>query len=196
MDLEHEIELCAEFLRQDQRNFHCWNYRRALHQLSGRSDFLEFEFSTEKIQENFSNYSAFHHRSKYLGSVSMPLPQLMDQEFKIVENAIFTEPDDQSTWWYQQFLLRWAKNACSENDGDWFRGLLESQLRLVEDLLSIENSRWAMSSAVFIIDMLTSELAVGNPELNERRKELLEQLLSIDPSHANRYKYLLLQKPL
>ena len=27
-------------------------------------------------------------------------------------NAVFTEPDDQSPWWYHQFLLTWFRDLC------------------------------------------------------------------------------------
>ena len=47
-----------------QRNFHCWNYRRAVAALARVRADDEYAFSSEKIQQNFSNYSAFHSRSK------------------------------------------------------------------------------------------------------------------------------------
>jgi geranylgeranyl transferase type-2 subunit alpha len=92
----------------------------------------EFEFSTEKIEENFSNYSAFHHRSVFIKSIlnsvtpiTQSSPSELDNNFDsslhykdlndnykfefiqntingdvdIIENAVFTEPDDQSAWW-------------------------------------------------------------------------------------------------
>eukprot|EP01040_Poterioochromonas_malhamensis_P021419 gene21419-25837_t len=79
MDFEGELQLCKEFLRADQRNFHCWNYRRAIHQRSQLPPLHEFEYSTEKIQENFSNYSAFHHRSCFVKESGMDISALIEQ---------------------------------------------------------------------------------------------------------------------
>lgn len=125
MDRESELALCKEFLKlgminlmltfeklfniitlfSDQRNFHCWNYRRFVAAATAsppleESHTTEFEFSFEKINENFSNYSAFHHRSVYIQKLYSPnVKDILDSEFSIVESAIFTEPDDQSAWW-------------------------------------------------------------------------------------------------
>ena len=50
---------CVSKLLIDERNFHCWNYRRwVLSQLKtavARKDVLGF--TMEKIEQNFSNYS-------------------------------------------------------------------------------------------------------------------------------------------
>lgn len=202
IDFDAEFALCAEFLRQDQRNFHCWNYRRALHKVSGRSNEQEFTFSTDKIAENFSNYSAFHHRSKYIDSAlsGKDVCAFFESELKLVENAAFTEPDDQSAWWYHQYLFTWIKQQpVAANQPDWLTSTILGQMKLMDDLLSLEeNCRWAMNSLIFMIDYLTTETHLRSlvdteilQSFTNRRTDLLNTLLQIDPNHANRYKYLL-----
>jgi hypothetical protein len=220
INFDEELALCKEFLKADQRNFHCWNYRRALHQRSGTTYESEMAYSTEKIYENFSNYSAFHHRSAYLPTLiddsvksgSSSLEEIIEAELSLVENAIFTEPDDQSAWWYQQYLCTFTMKRIStaaqqENYSqadltEWMTNLFLKQMTISESLLEIEHSsRWAMNSIVFLIDCLLSVEARKNKRergmltekeaLKELRKRMLTNLSEIDPIHINRYKYLL-----
>ena len=60
---------------------HCWGYRRYVAQKSGVSNESEYAFSTKKIESNFSNYSAWHQRSKLI-----PLLKPTPQELKIALN--------------------------------------------------------------------------------------------------------------
>jgi geranylgeranyl transferase type-2 subunit alpha len=202
IDFDGEFELCAEFLRQDQRNFHCWNYRRALHKISGRTGDQEFQFSTDKIAENFSNYSAFHHRSKYIDSAltTSEVCDFVESEMKIIESAIFTEPDDQSAWWYHQYLLNWIKKQdVAYTKGTWLVSTVMGQFQIIDDLLSIEeNCRWAMNCIIFMIDFLVNDSNLRSyldeetsKNFATRRLDLLNKLLEIDPNHENRYRYLM-----
>jgi len=104
---------------------------------------MEYNFTTTKIYDNFSNGSAFHYRSKLLPLLlECKLLQLFGNNgvggnntiaafpviiitanirYKemltlarsewedILLNAIYTEPDDQTPWWYHRFIVSWVK---------------------------------------------------------------------------------------
>ena len=54
-----------------------------------------------KVESNFSNYSAWHYRTKLIPTLCASPAALQGQiaeEFDSVQQAVFTEPDDQSAW--------------------------------------------------------------------------------------------------
>jgi len=112
-----ELQLCSKMLALDARNFHCWNYRRAVAKLCDADPQSEFAFTTEKINENFSNYSAWHYRTVLIprlfpaaalasdASLRARYEEALDAEFHLVRQAFYTEPEDQSAWLYHRWLL-------------------------------------------------------------------------------------------
>ena len=206
-NVERELELCELLLSADQRNFHCWNYRRHVVSLAALSPEHEGEFSTKKLNENFSNYSAFHHRSVFLPRLAQSetaFQHLIATELSLVENAIYTEPDDQSAWWYQQFLFGWISRGRAQDgvvhDRPWALETLRQQLGVVEGLLEVEEEgcRWALESIVLTLSVLLS-LSSGEgagagagkeeEEWRARREEALKRLLVLDPAHEQRYRH-------
>jgi len=104
IDLNSELSLCDMFLTRDERNFHCWNYRRWLAARSGLSPAEDLEYTRIKLDRNFSNYSAWHQRAQALSIAGAVVPQGLRSELERVRTAVYTEPDDQSAWIFH----RWA----------------------------------------------------------------------------------------
>ncbi|KAL9265748.1 Geranylgeranyl transferase type-2 subunit alpha 1-like protein [Drosera capensis] len=125
--LDKEMELINLFQRKDSRKFHAWNHRRRC----SSDEIDELKYTRDVIGKNFSNYSAWHNRrgidlslvllgiAVCLGCLSVilsslfkrkvegffPKEKILNEEYQLVQNAIFTEPDDQSVWFYYLWLL-------------------------------------------------------------------------------------------
>uniref|UniRef100_A0A4W4E314 Geranylgeranyl transferase type-2 subunit alpha n=1 Tax=Electrophorus electricus TaxID=8005 RepID=A0A4W4E314_ELEEL len=128
-DWPRELSLCDRCLSVDERNFHCWDYRRFVVKASGVPVSQELRFTDRLIGSNFSNYSSWHYRSTLLPLLQPGTPspcrkpahvsptaspqthghrvceeQLL-KEYELVQNAFFTDPNDQSAWFYYRWLL-------------------------------------------------------------------------------------------
>eukprot|EP00606_Chrysophyceae_sp_TOSAG23-5_P000847 GSChrysophyteH2.ASY1.ANO1.519.1 assembled CDS len=199
VDYNSELKLCGEFLNQDQRNFHCWNYRRYVVQTGCIPATDEFQYSTEKIEQNFSNYSAFHHRSVFITQLEHKsienMKAAMQVEFAIIENATFTDPYDQSAWWYHRFILHFMKRQVLENsDGsesdmkEWCVDILQHQIDNITSLIEFEPTcKWPVDSLVYLLTLLQEVQGQQTPEHQQRIHNLLGTLKELDPIRSRRY---------
>jgi len=126
--LKNELKLCTELLAQDGRNFHCWNYKAWLLELETkninevfndtekREKALkemferEYNYTTQLISKDFSNYSTWYYRSKmlpYLFSDTIYLISIskIKEELETLKQALYTEPKDQSCWNHHRWLI-------------------------------------------------------------------------------------------
>ncbi|KAJ3319073.1 hypothetical protein HDV06_006692 [Boothiomyces sp. JEL0866] len=104
---DKELKIINYMLDLDSRNFHGWDYRRYVIGMNVSTPEKEFEYTNTKIKQNFSNYSAWHYRSKIMPLVFQgdALKKQIKEDIELVRDAVFTEPKDQSAWLYQRFLF-------------------------------------------------------------------------------------------
>ena len=282
--LSNELGLTEQFLQRDERNFHCWNYRRFVVGLeldtttgSGRRDGLwaasqlllesnsdtavvigpqllakqstsnnynsndnhrqqnhatriktilqrEWDFTKTKIVENFSNFSAFHYRSKLLLLVSennnndnqscwcwspiivaddtassTTVQNIAQTESSLMENIMFTEPDDQTIWWYHRFVLDWVQthmtNATNDDEitDGWYSEWLQQQAETLQVLVEDTNEesggcKWALLGYHLVLSRLVSlETPPKEASWESQLESILDQLMQIDPDRTQRY---------
>ena len=124
--LNMEIFLCGEMLKKDERNFHVWNYRNWIlgQQLLGCEgittnilDILnkELEYTTQMIDHNFANYSAWFYRGNLLKQIGQQTrensnlylisPSVIQEELEQLKQAFYTEPKNQTVWNHHLSLI-------------------------------------------------------------------------------------------
>ncbi|DBA77983.1 TPA: Rab geranylgeranyltransferase, variant 2 [Trebouxia sp. C0004] len=74
--LDAELRLVKQFMQADSRNFHCWSYWRLLVKLMGLSAEDQESYILGRIEDNFSNYSAWHERTRVLQALNTERPTL------------------------------------------------------------------------------------------------------------------------
>lgn len=169
---------------------HCWDYRRFCSKQKGSTIKEEFDFTTKKVEDNFSNYSAWHQRS-----VLLPLlfendqegfKQALQEEFELIKNAFYTEPNDQSAWFYH----RWLRFQYCGQDLKNFKKkenleLLQKEVESLKELLKEEpNAKWV----ILTITQMLQE--IGNPDDQKQILDSFKKLEEIDSDHQSYYQYL------
>ncbi|PRQ74295.1 hypothetical protein AAT19DRAFT_14648 [Rhodotorula toruloides] len=210
-----EIKMVEMYLEKDARNFHSWDYRRYLissilalpsDPSPSRSKPLprpttesELAFTTRKISANFSNFSAWHYRTKLLAKLwdekgwrpdAKERLERVDQEFELVKQAIWSDPNDQSAWLYHRWLV-----------GEGTIPIVRREIEGIDELLEEEpDSRWCLDSLVYYKRLLVRLLeAQGDATRHEREElnlacvEMLDKLKEVDPMRRARYQDLSLQ---
>ncbi|KAJ2005735.1 Rab geranylgeranyltransferase, partial [Coemansia sp. S85] len=146
-DWQRELALVARLLELDARNFHGWDYRRFVVSHMDDMDVAEFAFTTEQINRDCANHSAWHNRSKLLPGVlakSGNVAEMLATEQSLVLNAIYTDPDDQNAWLYHEWLV-----SIQTSDEDRLR-MLRGKVAAIRELLELEDGDDASSKRPLI----------------------------------------------
>lgn len=222
-DWNQELGLVDYLLSKDQRNFHGWHYRRividklnTLQQYKPAADDPdktlvqhEFRFTTLKINQDFSNFSAWYNRAllipsyltekvaeeKASGEKEETLRiAFLDGEINYVQQALFTDPDLSSAWFYHKWLYNNLQRSivpglstakCAE--------YLQKEIDIVEELAAEEpENSYCLLALVYLRDhMRSNEQQEGESKQKEedskRVVEVYNELQKIDPLRRNMY---------
>lgn len=181
---ENELELCNKLLEKDQRNFHCWGYRLKIVKMLGDSQKeIELNYAVEKLSKNLSNYSAMHYKIYYY---NMLKKDTIEDEVNVIENAVYTDPYDQSYWLY----LKWLINYVSRNYNEKLDFIYDKTIEICEDLMSEEeNCHWPVYLLYYVYKQKYN--SSKQSELKDKCVEYLSKLVKIDNLHKQMYEDLI-----
>ncbi len=199
---QSDLQLTALLLsaRVDERNFHCWNYRRYVLELARLPPKEELDFTMERIIEQTSNYSAWHNRSSLLWQCNRaeqkandegdddeqgvrnewiePVEEVLSREFEVVQDLFYTDPKDQSAWIYHRWLLHTPES----------QSLLDKSLESCKELLDALDDpiecKWVMLTIV--LNQMQSDKVLSDEE-TQYNVDLLDKLIEIDATHKHYY---------
>ncbi|KAL9652501.1 hypothetical protein ABK040_000073 [Willaertia magna] len=180
---ENDLKLTSQLLSYDNRNFHCWNYRRFILNLLQTKPSVELKFLYDML-DNVQNYSAWHNRSpllvEYSKSENIPLSEVIEQEYDLCTNAFYTDPSNQSAWIYHRWLLSTSEGKeLKKRDLETCTDLLG----MMGDLKDPKDEKWCI--VTIVLNMISED------KLSENEKESvvghLKKLLQIDPTHKGYY---------
>ncbi|EFP89978.1 uncharacterized protein PGTG_16266 [Puccinia graminis f. sp. tritici CRL 75-36-700-3] len=184
-DWQAELALLEKLFKLDGRNFHAWDYRRYVisrikqSQPSESLDADELAFSGQQIEANFSNFSAWHYRSKLLqsrldqynqthdnhdGQGRKEKEEILATELEWVRGALWIDPNDQSAWLFHRWLLSQTQDEQIQ----------AAEYASIAELLEVEpDAKWAIAA-----------LIRARPV---EHVHLLDRLIALDPLRRQRY---------
>ncbi|KAM3459752.1 hypothetical protein MY5147_007029 [Beauveria neobassiana] len=197
-------------LDRDQRNFHAWGYRRSVvsmlesPELRGKSLAQEeFAFTTRMSGRNLSNFCAWHHRSQLILKVvaeqycnDEARAAFLGQELDTVREGLNLGPEDQSLWYYHQFLML---QIIQDGDRDTIAPALTVAERvaymkheiyeikdLLEDYINVKWIYQALLEYTLSLRRLEKRSRGDNDDAGNLR-DWLEKLVALDPTRRGRW---------
>jgi len=179
----------------------------------------EFTYTTKMIGTDLSNFSAWHNRSKLIprlldergadaetrrkflddGMERARFPHLhtvltMTSELELIKQALYTDPYDQSLWFYHSYLMctfdpRFAEDSMAPNLTDDCRlTYIVQALEVMQDLRECaEDCKWVYQA---LLQYTTLEHLLKDEPLTAVKSKLaewLEELRKLDPLRKGRW---------
>ncbi|KAK7752973.1 Rab geranylgeranyltransferase [Diatrype stigma] len=204
-----ELGLVSKMLDKDNRNFHAWGYRRyvvatlespALHGKSMAES--ELAYTQKMYEKNLSNFSAWHSRSQLIvrvlderGADDKTRAAFLDDELALVKDALNVGPDDQSLWYYHQFLISQITSYQTQATVvpaltlQERIGYLSREIDDIKDLLvDYKDTKWIYEALLeYSIALRRLELAEGRAGEREDAHAWLAKVQDLDPMRRGRW---------
>ncbi|KAK8200373.1 hypothetical protein IWZ00DRAFT_497191 [Phyllosticta capitalensis] len=209
---QEEHGLVGKMLSRDSRNFHGWSYRRfvvahleTLPSEDGKTTSMiepEFDYTTKMINTNLSNFSAWHNRTKLI-------PRLLDErkadeetrrrflkaEFELIQKALYTDPYDQSLWFYHANLMSALEDTTPrsariilELDNDIRQEFVEEEFESIKDMLDgAEDCKWIYQALLDTAVALKQLKEGSDGGFDDEMAGWLSELRKLDPLRSGRW---------
>lgn len=208
---QEELALDSKMLGRDPRNFHGWDYRRLvvaqLEHFAARETQTEalceseFAYTMALIRKNFSNFSAWHNRSRLIPAVldyrdadHSTRRKMFDEELAFVKDAVMLDPYDQSLWYYHEYLMSvllsppktWVNFSNADRET-----VLRGEISVIRELLdddSCTDCKWIYQR---LLSLSSSYLQLdGGTKLvtTQDLRSWLDTLQKLDPMRSGRWK--------
>jgi geranylgeranyl transferase type-2 subunit alpha len=207
---QEELGLVGKMLHRDQRNFHAWTYRRLViaelesASLHGNSMVEnEFAYTTTMIHANLSNFSAWHNRSQLIPRLlnernadSDSRRELLNEELVHIREAINVDPEDQSLWYYHQYLIlnvcdqtRHQRSIVPDMSLNERQTCLAGEISEVKELLEDYTSTKWIYEALLDYHLAARQLGCSAPQCGEPSEVVswLQNLRELDPKRTGRW---------
>lgn len=162
----------------------------------------EFAYTTKMIKTNLSNFSAWHNRSQLIPKLlyernadSAARRKLLDEEFELITQALYTDPYDQSLWFYHQYLMTTLSPQTPQSSAivldltnhDRLE-YLEVQIDSLKDMLEgADDCKWIFQ-ALLTYTAEYIDIEAGNKKVSTvEMRSWLEQLETLDPLRRGRW---------
>ncbi|KAF7558621.1 hypothetical protein G7046_g5547 [Stylonectria norvegica] len=206
---KEELALVGKMLTRDRRNFHAWGYRRHVVEqlespaLDGQSMVeAEFEYTTKMIRGDLSNFSAWHNRSQLIPrllderNLGDDLRKVfLDKELDLVHEALDVGPEDQSVWFYHQYLVLGLVDRTGQQTIAPSLTLEDRKSYLVREIIAIKDLLQDYLDIKWIYEVLVENTIalshLGNHLLEAKTQQdvatWLQKLRELDPMRNGRW---------
>ena len=167
-DLVKEEKIFTAFMiKQDSKNYHCWQHRQWL-----VNDFQQFDgeldYTEELLEDDIRNNSAWNHRYYIIENTTGFDGSVLESEVKFTSHRIRLAPNNESAWNYLKGIL--AKVGLNSMD---------SVQQMCEELNKTIESHRSPHLLAFMVDSIESRLSAQtkpDSELLNKGLKLCEQL--------------------
>ncbi|KAK9853619.1 hypothetical protein WJX84_003448 [Apatococcus fuscideae] len=134
--LQQEVDLVNRLLEADERNFHGWGYRQFLMELMQAAPEDEEAYAAAKIDHNFSNYSAWHLKTRLLKKVHHQSPTVTLDDLISAKSSAAAAAEERLVpfWALRQELELTGKNK------EEIVSLLQQEVAVCKDILELEDT--------------------------------------------------------
>ncbi|KAK3250726.1 hypothetical protein CYMTET_39909 [Cymbomonas tetramitiformis] len=192
--LAEELKYTLHKIEQNFSNYSAWHFRSSLLSIQHHAELASGESTSGSVPASSQTLSTLLKVPKMytyrlcpalmgteMGSIP---PDVLDEEFQLVQQAFFTEPADQSGWLYHRWLIGHARSGV---DKEASSATVSREIEMLQELIDLEpDTKWGLHTLCKLME--AQQHVAYNSCNNTKMDALYEQLITLDPMRQQYYK--------